>query len=68
MGFWNGKHEHYWSALTDLNTVKDPQGNRTGALIIQSCSCGAIRQIEYGPGKDPVIRITIPNEETQRSS
>lgn len=57
-------HKHYWRPKTALNTVVDPQtkGN-IGGLIIEDCMCGAVRQIEFWPGKSPVIRTTLATED-----
>jgi hypothetical protein len=54
MGFFD--HQHYWRPVTDLNTVVDPHTKgKLGGLILQQCSCGAVRQIEFYPGKAPIV-------------
>ena len=55
------KHHHYWRPKTDLNRVMDPDNLSIarGGLIIEDCSCGAVRTIEFEPGKAPVIRIGV---------
>jgi hypothetical protein len=56
MGWFD--HKHYWLPKTALNTIKDPQsGGIIGALIVEGCSCGAVRTIEYQPGADPIVRL-----------
>jgi hypothetical protein len=52
------KHRHWWCGKNALNTIEDEAGRTTGALILEDCACGAVRQIEFKPGVDPVVRIT----------
>lgn len=55
MGFFD--HEHYWTPKTAVNTIVEPgTKSATGALILEGCRCGSVRQIEYTPGVAPVIR------------
>jgi hypothetical protein len=55
------KHRHYWLQKTGLNTVHTQNGI-TGGLIVEDCSCGAVRTIEFQPGSAPVVRVTEPND------
>jgi hypothetical protein len=58
------EHRHYWRTKTALNPIKDPQtGGTVGALIVEDCSCGSVRTIEYQPGTPAVIRIAKPPAE-----
>jgi hypothetical protein len=51
-------HEHYWVPKTDLNTIKDPVKGVIGGLIIEACRCGMVRQIEFKPGEQPIVRMS----------
>lgn len=56
-------HNHYWRPKTALNTIHQPgQEKASGGLVLEDCSCGAVRTIEFYPGKDPVVRIARPIE------
>lgn len=51
------EHRHHWYSATDLNKVMDRESNRAIAVIIlEKCSCGDVRTIEFSPGQNPVIR------------
>ena len=45
------KHRHWWLELS-YSTIPN------GIMRYQECRCGAVRTVEYGPGKDPIIRLT----------
>ncbi len=50
-------HKHYWLPATALNTIHQPGVEKaTGGLVVEKCSCGAVRTIEFAPGHDPVVR------------
>lgn len=51
-------HKHYWRPKTSLNAVEDPAtGKIVAGLILENCQCGAVRTIEFSPGRMPVIRM-----------
>jgi hypothetical protein len=50
------KHRHYWREKTGY------QNGITGGLIVEDCTCGAVRTIEFQPGSAPVVRVTEPNK------
>lgn len=55
------EHRHNWRPKTGLNTVVVPGSARAkSGLIIEDCSCGAVRQIEFEPGENPTVRIVLP--------
>ena len=55
------EHRHYWLPKTGLNTVVSPGETKPkSGLIIEACLCGAIRQIEFEPGKPPTIWCVLP--------
>lgn len=51
-------HHHHWLPKTGLNSINDSATRRTkGGLIIEACTgCDAVRQIEFAPEHDPVVR------------
>ena len=51
------EHSHYWRPKTDLNIIKNREGGNQGGLIVEDCTCGAVRTIEFEPGKPPVVRM-----------
>lgn len=61
MGWFGIEHRHYWRPKTAMNTIVDPQtkGN-LGGLVLEDCMCGAVRTIEFYPGKEPTVRIAKP--------
>jgi len=50
------KHKHWWRVKSD-NIIKESDGRTRAQLILEDCSCGAVRTIEVEPGKAPVVRI-----------
>jgi hypothetical protein len=51
-------HKHYWRPKTALNTIRDPETKANiGGLIVEDCSCGSVRTIEFMPGEAPVVRV-----------
>lgn len=57
------EHRHYWRPKTALNTIHVPGEQRAVAgMIIEDCSCGAVRTIEFEPGKAPIVRYALSGE------
>lgn len=54
---WFG-HRHRWGYLASAYQ-RDEGGLTIGEMQVQQCGCGAIRQIECLPGKDPIIRTAM---------
>lgn len=52
------EHKHYWYPYKS-DTIINETKIGIGGIILEKCSCGAIRTIEYGPGKTPEIRIAV---------
>lgn len=51
------KHHHYWRPKTALNTIHTAGEQRaTAGLLVEDCSCGMVRTIEFSPGDAPVVR------------
>lgn len=62
MGWFD--HKHLWLPKTALNTIKDPHTKGTiGGLIVEDCSCGLVRTIEFTPGTAPVVRVAAAPKE-----
>lgn len=55
------EHRHHWRLKTGLNTIASAMGGDkpSGGLIVEDCSCGAVRTIEFYPGEAPVIRTAL---------
>lgn len=61
------EHKHLWLPKTELNTIKDPHTRAViGAIIIEDCSCGLVRSIEFQPGSAPVVRIAETPKEPSK--
>jgi hypothetical protein len=58
------QHRHYWRVKTGIHEVKNRDSSTGSCLFLEDCPCGAVRQIEYSAGNDPVIRIARPPDTT----
>lgn len=57
-------HSHVWREM-EVSTVKGENGGVAGRIVLQECGyCSAVRTIEYGPGRDPVIRLVDPADQS----
>lgn len=54
-------HQHYWR-LKDTSHSTGPLDKAISILKLEECSCGAVRTIEYAPGRAPVVRDAVKGE------
>jgi hypothetical protein len=59
-GWLKRRQWHYMSAADLVR----PEGKNAGVMRTYLCDCGAVRQIEIEPRKDPIIRITCQGTDT----
>lgn len=61
MGWFD--HRHYWRPKTALNTIVDAETKqKRGGLLVEDCMRGAVRTIEFEPGRAPVVRMAGTGE------
>lgn len=49
------QHRHWWREKNSMRLCAG--GVEKGELIVEECSCGAIRTIEVFPGRQPIVRF-----------
>jgi hypothetical protein len=53
------EHRHYWRPRTGINTVSNAKGETVMCLVLEECSCGEVRTIEYQAGQPPIVRMGL---------
>lgn len=63
------KHRHWWRRKTGKIEIYAPGSDLAeGFAILEDCSCGAVRTIEFFQGHAPVVRLaSAPPEEKAAS-
>lgn len=60
------KHRHWWRRMTGKIEIYPPGLDTAEAFaILEDCSCGAVRTIEFYPGEAPVVRVAKPLAEAE---